>query len=216
MIYDITWRNQQQFIDDCIKNNKILWACAYKVNNETLHVDLHKLPVKGVIGASPKHKWSNYAFLELKKDGTPKTSGAVEISSRIYADTYLECLQAYNREVQKRKYKLLKLAAECDNDFLTIPKDNQNYVLNEYLDTYVNKNLITPKTRVYCHQDIHGQYVDLDYDYDDNSLTTNGYLSVFAELYEDGNPTDDTWADAVATAHFVGQKYQIPVVIEEE
>lgn len=106
-------------------------------------------------------------------------------------------------------------SVDCDNDFLEIPKDDQNYVLNEYLDKYVEKNLITPTARVRCHQNTYGQYVDLDYDYNTDSQTVNGYASVFAELYEDGNPTHETWADAVATAYFIGQKYQIPVVIEE-
>lgn len=126
MIYHITWRNEEQFIQDCIKHHKVLWACAYKVNNESLHVDLHKKPVRGIITEMTSHSWSEYGFAELKKDGTPKKSGQVSVSARIYADTYAECVQAYNAEVLKRKNRLLALAKACDDDFLELPVTEEN------------------------------------------------------------------------------------------
>ena len=57
-------------------------------------------------------------FYVYKKDGTLRRTGDVWAGYRWYADTYEECVEAYNRLVNKRKEILLTKLAETEMDFI--------------------------------------------------------------------------------------------------
>lgn len=92
-----------------------IWACAYKIDNQTSRSILRQVPVQGEIMGD--------RFYVYKKDGTLRRTGDVWAGYRWYADTYEECVEAYNRLVNKRKEILLTKLAETEMDFI---KENKN------------------------------------------------------------------------------------------
>lgn len=92
-----------------------IWACAYKIDNQTGRSILRQVPVQGEIRGD--------RFYVYKKDGTLRRTGDVWAGYRWYADTYEECVEAYNRLVNKRKEILLTKLAETEMDFI---KENKN------------------------------------------------------------------------------------------
>lgn len=105
--------------------NKPIYAYAYKINDETLHVDLRQLPIKGMIIRNEKYNENTmrgYIFVPFKKNGKElmSKSKAVNISARKYADEYWEAIDGYNELVQDRINRLLSIAKEAKNDFITI------------------------------------------------------------------------------------------------
>lgn len=92
-----------------------IWACAYKIDNQTSRSILRQVPVQGEIRGD--------RFYVYKKDGTLRRTGGVWAGYRWYADTYEECVEAYNRLVNKRKEILLTKLAETEMDFI---KENKN------------------------------------------------------------------------------------------
>ena len=84
---------------ESITENKEIWACAYCTNNTEKSMYLKKKPVKGkILYTGENDSWTNkkiYEFREFKKDGTLKNT-KVNADSRMYADTYEECVELYN------------------------------------------------------------------------------------------------------------------------
>lgn len=94
-----------------------IWACAYKIDNQTGRSILRQVPVQGEIRGD--------RFYAYKKDGTLRRTGDVWAGYRWYADTYEECVEAYNRLVNKRKEILLTKLAETEMDFIK-EKNNED------------------------------------------------------------------------------------------
>lgn len=94
-----------------------IWACAYKIDNQTGRSILRQVPVQGEIRGD--------RFYVYKKDGTLRRTGDVWAGYRWYADTYEECVEAYNRLVNKRKEILLTKLAETEMDFIK-EKNNED------------------------------------------------------------------------------------------
>lgn len=94
-----------------------IWACAYKIDNQTGRSILRQVPVQGEIRGD--------RFYVYKKDGTLRRTGDVWAGYRWYADTYEECVGAYNRLVNKRKEILLTKLAETEMDFIK-EKNNED------------------------------------------------------------------------------------------
>ena len=94
-----------------------IWACAYKIDNQTDRSILRQVPVQGEIRGD--------RFYVYKKDGTLRRTGDVWAGYRWYADTYEECVEAYNRLVNKRKEILLTKLAEMEMDFIK-EKNNED------------------------------------------------------------------------------------------
>ena len=95
-----------------------IWACAYKIDNQTGRSILRQVPVQGEIRGD--------RFYAYKKDGTLRRTGDVWAGYRWYADTYEECVEAYNRLVNKRKEILLTKLAETEMDFIKEKKNNED------------------------------------------------------------------------------------------
>lgn len=94
-----------------------IWACAYKIDNQTDRSILRQVPVQGEIRGD--------RFYVYKKDGTLRRTGDVWAGYRWYADTYEECVEAYNRLVNKRKEILLTKLTETEMDFIK-EKNNED------------------------------------------------------------------------------------------
>lgn len=94
-----------------------IWACAYKIDNQTGRSILRQVPVQGEIRGD--------RFYVYKKDGTLRRTGDVWAGYRWYADTYEECVEAYNRLVNKRKEILLTKLTETEMDFIK-EKNNED------------------------------------------------------------------------------------------
>lgn len=91
------------------------------------------------------------------------------------------------------------------------PRDVKNKIL-KILKTYVKKEKITENAQVSMMWDDQGQWVDVDYHFDDNGCVEDSCLC-FAELYEDGNPTDESWEEAKNVAQILSDEYHLPVQI---
>lgn len=60
------------------------------------------------------------------------------------------------------------------------------------LEKYIDRDLLTDTSRVHAIWDENGQYVDLEYEYNPETASVDNYSGVFAELYEDGNPDNNS------------------------
>ena len=100
-----------------VLEDRPIWACAYKIDNQTGRSILRQVPVQGEIRGD--------RFYVYKKDGTLRRTGDVWAGYRWYADTYEECVEAYNRLVNKRKEILLTKLTETEMDFIK-EKNNED------------------------------------------------------------------------------------------
>ena len=79
----------------------------------------------------------------------------------------------------------------------------------------LDRSKITDTARVRCSWDMHGQYVDLDYDYNVEQDIVENYALIFAELYEDGNPNDETWDEALKMGKSLAEMLDLPLVVDD-
>lgn len=105
---------------DCIQAERFanegrhLWACAYEIDNETLHPHLRQTPVEGIL--TP-----DLQFAVFTKGETLRKSGRVSYYSRQYADTYEEAVELYNELVTKRRKRLEQMEDSVYDDYLPSP-----------------------------------------------------------------------------------------------
>lgn len=111
-------------IDDALafaKNQTVLYACAYKVNNENLSVNLMQQPIKGVLIHDPsknQYETQYIAFAPFDKRNQPRKSGRVDYGARLYADTLEESIELFNEKVNERKRHLEALIQDCNDTFI--------------------------------------------------------------------------------------------------
>lgn len=89
-----------------IKRNSLklgdkVWACAYDYNYNRTEKALIQQPVYGEIVKLPNSTY-RLGFAIMKKDGTPRTSGIVDLYSRNFAYTEKECVEIYNEKIKER------------------------------------------------------------------------------------------------------------------
>lgn len=84
------------------------------------------------------------------------------------------------------------------------------------LEKYIDRDLLTDTSRVHTIWDESGQYVDLEYDYNPETETVDNYSGVFAELYEDGNPNENSWKDAKDIGRYLSIVLKLPLIIERK
>lgn len=82
------------------------------------------------------------------------------------------------------------------------------------LEKYIDRDLLTDTSRVHVLWDDKGQYVDLEYDYNSETETVDNYSGVFAELYEDGSPDNNSWEDAKDIGKYLSGILKLPLIIE--
>ena len=110
--------HDDKMLQNWADNQTIIWGVAYKINDQTLHVDLKQKPIQGIIKATGGPCWHKFEFVSLNKKGQPQNYKAVHVNSRCYADTEAEAEELYNELVQERIDRLLQIANETKNDFI--------------------------------------------------------------------------------------------------
>lgn len=110
--------HDQQTLRNWADNQTIVWGVAYKINDQSLHVDLKQTPVKGIIKPTGTSYSRAFEFIPLNQKGKPQNYKAVNANSRCYADTEAEAEELYNELVQERINRLMQLANEAKNDFI--------------------------------------------------------------------------------------------------
>lgn len=119
---NITFDQAKKFVDE----GRILWACAYEVNNETLHVSRYEKPVRGILkNRLPHNSYSYYNrpnFHKFAKNGECYKY-CVHYDARQYADTYEECVEIFNELVTNRANKLQMMADACREELIPVETD---------------------------------------------------------------------------------------------
>lgn len=107
-----------------IKNGEVVYGCAFNIDFDRQNWYggrvTHSIckPVKGIIDKYGDDFLSHGSFYILKKDGTPRKSGAVSTYSRAFARTYEECVEIYNQFIKDKQQKLRSIADELENELL--------------------------------------------------------------------------------------------------
>lgn len=88
--------------------------------------------------------------------------------------------------------------------------DVQKKEFLESITSWIDENRLTDSSRVCLDWNEHGQFVDVDYE------VINGYAEdsklIFAELYEDGKPDENSWTDAADMAQALAEHYHLLVI----
>lgn len=93
-----------------------IWACAYEFDNNKITMNLSQKPIYGEIYHDG---WSKH-FVPYKKNGELAMSKMVRSRSRVYADTYQECVELYNSLVRERVDWFMQRAEETADDYIEI------------------------------------------------------------------------------------------------
>lgn len=110
-----------------IKPGTKLWACAYQFDNNKITMGLISKPVYGMARGygwdyEEVNEEKSYAsFFVPFKSGSEMEfakSRAVRISSRVYADTYEECVELFNSLVNEKVEWFLKRAEDTKEDLI--------------------------------------------------------------------------------------------------
>lgn len=104
-----------------------------------------------------------------------------------------------------------------DHTVEVLPSREEDSVasLSEALCRNIDEKRITDTARVSVQWDeSFGIAVDLNYSYDNFSGYGDSALC-FAETYADGHPDKDAWHQAVRCAHFLKNKYNLPLDLHE-
>lgn len=101
-----------------LEHGKKIWACAYEFDSNKTTMNLIQKPVYGEIYCDT---WMR-SFVPYKKNGGLAMSKMVRAISRVYADTYEECVELYNSLVKERVNWFMKRAEETANDYIEIGK----------------------------------------------------------------------------------------------
>lgn len=112
-----------------IKPGTKLWACAYKFDNNKTTMGLIQKPIYGMArgygwdyeGTMEENSYSSF-FVPFKSGSEIDfaKSKAVRITSRVYADTYEECVELFNKLVEDRVAWFKKRATETEKDIIEL------------------------------------------------------------------------------------------------
>lgn len=110
-----------------IKPGTKLWACAYKFDNNKITMGLISKPVYGMLRGyawdyekiTEEESYSSF-FVPFKRNSETEfaKSKAVQIDSRMYADTYEECVELFNSLVNEKVEWFLNRAEETKKDLI--------------------------------------------------------------------------------------------------
>lgn len=110
-----------------IKPGTKLWACAYRFDNNKITMGLISKPVYGMLRGyawdyeeiAEEKSYSSF-FVPFKRNSETEfaKSKVVQIDSRMYADTYEECVELFNSLVNEKVEWFLKRAEETKKDLI--------------------------------------------------------------------------------------------------
>lgn len=108
-----------------LKPEMKVWACAYNFDTNKTTMNLKQEPVYGILKPSNfKYKTGSTTdvafFVPFKKgsDTELSTTRAIRSTSRVYADSYHECVELYNSLVQERADWFQTRKEETEMDLL--------------------------------------------------------------------------------------------------
>jgi len=106
-----------------IKNEEVVYGCAFNIDfdrNSWYGGQVVHNICKTVKCMVKKHEDSDSygRFYLLKRDGSPRQSGAVSTESRQFARTYEESVEIYNQLIRDKMAKLRKIADDLENELL--------------------------------------------------------------------------------------------------
>lgn len=120
------YRNYKQIKN--IKPEIKLWACAYEFDNNKITMGLISKLVYGMARGyggdyeeiTEEESYSSF-FVPFKRNSETEfvKSKAVQIDSRMYADTYEECVELFNSLVNEKIEWFLKRAEETKEDLIS-------------------------------------------------------------------------------------------------
>ena len=110
-----------------IKTGTKLWACAYEFDNNKISMGLISKPVYGMTRGygwdyeemAEEESYSSF-FVPFRSRSETEfaKSKAVRILSRVYADTYEECVELFNSLVNEKVKWFLERAEETKKDLI--------------------------------------------------------------------------------------------------
>lgn len=105
-----------------------LWACACKFDNNKITMGLILKPVYGMASGygwnyekiTEEDSYESF-FVPFKRNSETEfaKSKAVQIDSRMYTDTYEECIELFNSLVNEKVEWFLKRAEETKEDLIS-------------------------------------------------------------------------------------------------
>lgn len=110
-----------------IKPGAKLWACAYEFDNNKITMELISKPIYGMVRGygwdyKGKTEEKSYVSFFVLFKGSSETefvkSKVGRISSRVYPDTYEECVDLYNSLVEDEVKWFLERAEEIKKDLI--------------------------------------------------------------------------------------------------
>lgn len=127
------------------KAGDAVWASAYKYKRGTDRMDLHQLPVNGMLAAGQgpdAHRKALAAgitepawFVPFKKSGEPNWKRSVPAWKRDYADTYEEAVMNYDERVDECAERLrAKLDKVLSDRIRPVPRMAQGTLVSEWDD----------------------------------------------------------------------------------
>lgn len=105
-----------------LKPEMNVWACAYEFYKSNTTMLLHQKPIYGKLipYKSDYYIGGIECFIPFKKNRKESllSSKAVMFRSRVYADTYEECVELYNTLVQEKVNWFIQRIEEAKRDFI--------------------------------------------------------------------------------------------------
>lgn len=80
----------------------------------------------------------------------------------------------------------------------------------ESITSWIDEHQFTDSARICLEWNELGQFVDVDYEVINGSAKDSKLI--FAELYEDGNPDENSWTDAADIAQALSEHYHLLVI----
>ena len=120
------YRNRKEIQN--IKPGTKLWACAYEFDNNKITMGLISKPIYGMArgygwdcGEVTEERAYASFFVPFRSGNETEfaKSKAVRISSRVYADTYEECVKLFNSLVNEKVKWFLERAEETKKDSIS-------------------------------------------------------------------------------------------------
>lgn len=89
-----------------------------------------------------------------------------------------------------------------------------DFVIN-WINQQIDKSRFTDTSRVCCSKDLYGQYVDIDYTYIPGTDMVEDSTLIFAEIADNGSPTEKTWEDLLKDAKHLSELLNLPLIVKE-
>lgn len=85
-----------------VPRNKVVWAAGYvSADQKRFHMVVKQKPIQGIVTGTGYPE-----FYPLKRDGSVSANPKFGVYQHIFADTYEECVSAYNQLIREEIARL--------------------------------------------------------------------------------------------------------------